>query len=86
MHYQQWVNVFSGLFVPRVVEEELRFAGLVPGQLLQLLLGPDAAVVSETDVQHLVKGLAHVHFGFAKGGDLSGEQPVFSSALQFDRQ
>ena len=69
-----------------VVKEELRFAGLVSGQLLQLLLGPDAAVISEADVEHFVEGLAHVRFGFAKGGDLSGEPPVFSSTFQFDRQ
>ena len=86
MHYQQRVHIFFGLFVFGVVKEELRFAGLVPGQLLQFLLGPDAAVISEADVEHLVEGLAHVHFVFANGGDLSGEPPVFPSALQFDGQ
>ena len=86
MHNQQRVHIFSGLFVFGVVKEELRFAGLVPGQLLQFFLGPDAAVISEADVEHLVKGLTHVHLVFANGGDLSGEPPVFSSAFQFDRQ
>ena len=86
MHHQQRVHVFSGFFVFGVVKEELRFARLVSGKLLQLLLGSDAAVISEADVEHLVEGLAHVHFVFANGGDLSGEPPVFSSAFRFDRQ